>query len=206
MLQSKVKVTIAGGPSASVRKRNRPNQRPPVRGKAQGRKAADQPDDEDVTALLADYLGSPRRARIRQPGEKAEWEQRQEREHAAWCSLVPQLRAQYMCALRQLAHYKQISSAAAQQRVQELLNESWRFHACPCCRTAASFEEAGLQLLEQRPCEYISLQYRVPVSMPWWKCSTCQQQFSASPIHAGCFPRTPTCPEALYDLEVLECQ
>ncbi|KAL6757317.1 hypothetical protein V8C86DRAFT_2626627, partial [Haematococcus lacustris] len=54
------------------------------------------------------------------------------------------------------------------------------------------------------PAEYVSCDHRVPVSIPRWWCTTCNQKVMPDFIRVGCFPSTPQRPGLLFSHTLLE--
>ncbi|GFH26924.1 uncharacterized protein HaLaN_25158, partial [Haematococcus lacustris] len=67
-----------------------------------------------------------------------------------------------------------------------------------------SCQQESLQPRDSLPAEYVSMDYRVPVSIPCWWCPDCQQHVMPDFILAGCFPSSPQRPSLLFSLTLMK--
>lgn len=158
------------------------------------------------------------------------WSDKKRTQWVAWeqfaAAAGPQLVSGARLLVAQHAHLADQHRQQAQQR----LNEGWRGHRCPQMQVAlaaqreaggaaeAQAAEAEGQLLpaweaagllrdtarDSSLTEFVSLQFCVPVQLPFYKCTHCNAAFHAAhtPL-AGCWPSSPVVPRYLYDLPLM---
>jgi hypothetical protein len=171
----------------------RKGQLPPVRGPAaRGRHdetISDRGDDEDVAA------GGP---------SSGQWQTRQQRQEEAWVAFGVAARETYISRSKLRACCTSRQLQACQEEVQNQLNESWRQHICTSQERdillmAEDAEAVGLIVVRTEAAEFISLEHRVEVKLPYWSCTRCLcQPFTADLTSLCLWPSSPVLPSFLY--------
>ncbi|KAJ9514693.1 hypothetical protein QJQ45_028431 [Haematococcus lacustris] len=87
-----------------------------------------------------------------------------------------------------------------QSNFQSSLDVAWP----SCCGVAGSCQQESLQPRDSLPAEYVSMDYRVPVSIPCWWCTDCEQHVMPDFTLAGCFPSSPQRPSLLFSLTLMK--
>ncbi|KAJ9522327.1 hypothetical protein QJQ45_008188 [Haematococcus lacustris] len=121
-----------------------------------------------------------------------------------WRELNPSLRHSYIDAAPALQQSHVDQGKLVQQHAQMQLDRGWEGHAC--CRLGPVPSSAMLVPYAKGPlpAEYVSCDHRVPVSIPRWTCTTCNQKVVCDYMRAGCFPSTPQRPSFLFSHTLLE--
>jgi hypothetical protein len=165
-----------------------------------GRRQREQEDDEGDGAGVDGAVGPGKEQR----GSKSSlpWGPRMERLHTSWETALPTLKGTYIQTTPLLASRLQQRHQQLEQ-VLQCISEAWRFHKCSSPQWDPASEVSQVQLVGERNVTYFSWHCRHHITMPEWKCSCCQAEFEPSPLHAGCWPCTPSEPQTLFDMDLM---
>ncbi|KAJ9506651.1 hypothetical protein QJQ45_018141, partial [Haematococcus lacustris] len=136
--------------------------------------------------------------------ESSVWGERKARLNEEWRKLIPIMRHSYIDASPALQQCHLDEGKLVQNHVQMKLDCAWEGHACFCLGPVPSSAMLEPYAKGPLPAEYVSCDHRVPVSIPRWWCTTCNQKVMPDFIRVGCFPSTPQRPGLLFSHTLLE--
>lgn len=134
----------------------------------------------------------------------SEHAQRKEKEHMAYIAAQPVLAAQQLHAVPLVEVLKQKCMEFEVSQVQATADAFVHLHrnACAeCFKHAFKAEDYACQ--GRRPVTYVSFNVRHRIEVPCWHSKHCGQIFEASPVYAGCWPSSPTNPDAWINQDVI---
>jgi len=112
------------------------------------------------------------------------------KQQADWIAIDPCLKRRAVWHVPLHAHIKASSQQHKQQGLDQLLAESWRFHACPALEGGAVMQESMIKPLNARKAVYFSMDHRFEIVVPKWQCACCQQEIKPQPQDVGCWGST----------------
>ncbi|KAL6763391.1 hypothetical protein V8C86DRAFT_292299 [Haematococcus lacustris] len=179
----------------------RPGQSPPRRRKL----ARPQHNQEQEDGQLEEYEQQQQQEPHQQQQQQGEHQQKGDTPYAQrktvadehWRSLNPFMRQSYINNAPHLLQCHVERGQLLQTHIQAQLN-------CVSNNCSCAAADSMLVPKEPLPAEYVSLDYRVPVSIPRWQCTACKLTVMPDYIRVGCFPSTPQRPSLLFSHTVMK--
>ncbi|KAJ9514691.1 hypothetical protein QJQ45_028430 [Haematococcus lacustris] len=132
--------------------------------------------------------------------QNRDWSERKRLEDQHWTALNNCMRRSYISNAPQMEECYSHKRMQVQSSFQSSLDVAWP----SCCGVAGSCQQESLQPRDSLPAEYVSMDYRVPVSIPCWWCTDCEQHVMPDFTLAGCFPSSPQRPSLLFSLTLMK--